>query len=72
MNFALWRHEQTIPADLCNGHQIRHALEVVGRQIGITSRLGFHQSFVDLCAESLLASLVLSQLPESKSQLENL
>ena len=59
MSFALWRHEQTIPADLCNGRQIRHALEIISRQINITSRLGFRQGLVDLCAEFLLAIPVL-------------
>ena len=60
-----------IPADLCNGYQIRHALKIAGREISITSRLGSGQSFVDLCAEFLLAITVLGQFPESKGQLEN-
>jgi len=60
-----------IPANLRKGHQIRHTLKIVGREISITSRLDFRQSLVDLCTESLLAVAVLSQLPKPKGQLEN-
>jgi len=48
-----------IPANLRYGYQIRHTLKVVGREIGITSRLDFCQSLVNFCPESLLTILVL-------------
>jgi len=66
------RNQETIPANLCNGDQIRHALKVVGREVGITSRLDFRQSLVDLRAELLLAIPVLGQLPKSEGQLEDM
>ena len=56
-----------ITANLRKGHQIWHALKIVGRKISITSRLDFCQSFVDLCTEFLLAVAVLGQLPKPKS-----
>jgi len=73
MNFALVQeHGQTVQANLCNGNQIWHTLEVVGREVGITSRLDLRQSFVDLRAELLLAIAVLGQLPKSEGQLKGL
>ena len=56
MSFALaQRYERMDPANLRNGHQIRHALKVVCREISISSRLDSRQSLVDLYTESLLA-----------------
>jgi len=72
MNFTpIRRHEQMIPANLCEGHQIWHTLKIIGCEIGITSRPDLCQGFVDLYAEFLLAISVFSQLPKPKSQLKN-
>ena len=57
--------------NLDDGHQVRHVLKVVGREIGITPRLDFLQSLVDLCPQFFLAVAVLGQFPEPESQLEN-
>jgi len=71
MSFAvIWGHEQTVPTNLCNGHQIWHPLKIVGCEIDITSRLDFHQIVVDLGTEFVLAIPVLGQIPEPKGQLE--
>ena len=50
---------------------MRHPLEIVCREIGITSRSNLGQSVVDLYAKFLLEVAVLGQLPEPKGQLEN-
>ena len=60
-----------IPRNLRHGRQIWHSIKVVGREISITSRLGFRQSLVNLRTEFPLAISVLGQLPESKGKLEN-
>ena len=57
------------PTNLCNGHQIRHALKVVGCEISITSGCDFLQSLVDLRAEFILAIPMPGQLPKSEGQL---
>ena len=61
-----------VPTNLCNRHQIRHALKIVGREIIITSRLDPRKRLVDLCTEFLPAIAVFGQLPKSKGELENL
>ena len=48
-----------IQTNLRYGHQIRHTLKVVGREISITSRPDFLQGFLDLFPKFLLAILVL-------------
>ena len=48
-----------ILTDLRYGHQIRHILKVVGREIGITPRPNSRQTLIDLFPESLLTILVL-------------
>ena len=40
--------EQMIHTDLCKGHQIWHILEIVGREISVTSCLDFCQRLVNL------------------------
>ena len=59
------------PTGLRDSHQVWHVVKVIGREIGITSRLDLLQSPVDLGTEFLLAFAVLSQLPECKGQLKN-
>jgi len=54
------------PANLCDGHQIRHSFKVVGREFGVASSLDFLQSLADFRTEFLLAIPVLGQLPEPK------
>ena len=67
MNFALFYGcEQMSPANLCDGHQIRHSFKIVGREICIASRLDFLQSLIDFRTEFLLAIPVLGQFPEPK------
>ena len=51
------------PTNLYKGHQIRHPLKVIGRKIGVTSRLDLYQSLVNLRAEFPLEITVLGQLP---------
>ena len=70
MNFAIVR--KAILANLYNSHQIWHALEVIGGEISVTSRIYLRQSLVDLRTKSFLAIPVLGQLPESKGQLDSL
>ena len=60
-----------IPTNLGNGRQIRHLLEIIGREIGIASRSDLGQSVVNLCTEFLLEIAVLGQLPKPEDQLEN-
>jgi len=60
-----------ILANLCKGHQIRHTLKIIGREISIAPLPDLSQSFVYLCTEFLLAIPVLGQLPKCKGQLEN-
>ena len=38
-----------ILTNLGEGHQIRHALKIVGGKIGVASRLDFRQGLIDLC-----------------------
>ena len=60
-----------IPKDLCNGHQIRHVLEIAWGEINIAPCLDFRQGLADLRTKFLLGVAVLGQLPESKGQLED-
>ena len=60
-----------IAANLRNAHQIRHALEVICREISVTLRPEFRQILVDFCPEFLLTISVPGQLPKSKGQLDN-
>ena len=64
--------QRTTAANLGNGGQIWHALEVIAREISIASLPDLRHRLFDLCAKLFLAVAVLSQLPESKGQLENL
>ena len=65
------KYEWMNPTNLCNGHQVRHPLKVVGREIGISSRSDLGQSVVDLYTEFLLEVAVLGRLPERKGHLED-
>ena len=60
-----------ILTNLRNCHQVRHPLEIGGREVSITSRSDLCQSIIDLCTEFLLEVPVLGQLPERKGQLKN-
>jgi len=60
-----------IPTNLYKGHQTRHPLKIIDREIGVTSRLDLCQSLVDLRAEFLLEITVIGQLPKPKGQLED-
>ena len=60
-----------IVANLRKGHQIRHTLKIIGREIGVAPLPDLRQCFVYLCTEFLLAIPVLGQLPECKGQLDN-
>ena len=72
LNYSLVQgHEQTVPTNLCDGHQIRHVLKIIGREISVTPRLDLHQSLVDLCTEFLLTILIFGKVPEPKGELKN-
>ena len=47
------------PTDLRKGHQIRHTLKIVGREISVTSCLNFRQSLANLFTQFLLDIAVL-------------
>ena len=55
--------------DLPDRDQVRHAVEVIGDKLAITSRFDSLPSFVNLSSRFFLNVTILSQLPESKSQL---
>lgn len=58
------------PTGLRDSHQVWHVVKVIGREIGITSRLDLLQSPVDLGTEFLLEIAVFGHFPECKGQLE--
>ena len=48
-------HEQAISTNICDSYQVRHILKLASCEIGITRRLDFLQSPVDLRPEFFLA-----------------
>jgi len=56
--------------NLPNRNQVGHAIEIVDNKLAIASRFNSFPSFVNFSSQFILDVAILSQLPESESQLE--